>query len=218
MRDAGVFFIASLGLVLAGCPVTQPQNTPVPEKLITDPVTGGGYFLYVSTAYNRNKPAPLIVSCHGTVPFDPAESQVRELKMLAEQHGCVLVCPKLASTDGILGSGSIAALLRDEKLIMSIVGNLHYMYNIDRHNILITGFSGGGFPAYFVGLRHPDTPWKTGIRRRPWRRRSRCTGAKSTPPPSGRSRARRWITCGRPASRSRRKRSPAPATTATRRS
>jgi predicted esterase len=156
MRDAAIFVLVVLALLVTGCPVTQPQNTPVPEKLFTDPGTGGGYFLYVSTAYNRNRPAPLIVSCHGTVPFDPAESQVRELKMLAEQHGAILICPKLTSSDGILGSGSINSLLHDERLIMSMISHMHYLYNIDRHNILITGFSGGGFPAYFVGLRHPD--------------------------------------------------------------
>jgi predicted esterase len=39
---------------------------------------------------------------------------------------------------------------------MSIVGQLQYLYDIDRRNVLMTGFSGGGFPVYFVGLRHPD--------------------------------------------------------------
>lgn len=156
MRDVTLVLLVMLTLLVSGCPVPQPQNTPVPEKLLSDPVTGSGYYLYVSTAYNRNRPAPVIVSCHGTVPFDPADSQVRELKMLAEQHGCILICPKLVGTDGILGNGSVGAMLQDEKIIMGIIGHLNYLYNIDRHNVLITGFSGGGFPVYFVGLRHPD--------------------------------------------------------------
>ncbi len=141
---------------LTGCHVPQPQTTRTKPRLISEPITNGVYYLFVPYTYNRDKPAPLIVTCHGTDPFDVAAHQVGEWKWLAEQHGCILVCPKLTSTDGLLGAGSIGRLLRDERLIMTVIGQLHYLYNIDRKNIMITGFSGGGFPVYFVGLRHPD--------------------------------------------------------------
>lgn len=146
----------ALSACMGGCAVTQPQNTPVQARLITEPETGASYYLYVPSTYRRNKPAPVIVSCHGTDPFDVAAYQTAEWKMLAEQHGCILICPKLTSTDGILGEGSINALLRDERIIMAALSNVQYLYNVDRANILMTGFSGGGFPAYFVALRHPD--------------------------------------------------------------
>jgi len=107
-------------------------------------------------SYRPEKPAPVVVSCHGTDPFDVAGHHVGEWKKLAENHGCILVCPKLTSSDGIFGSGSIGQLLQDEQLIMTVIGQLHYLYNIDRKNMMITGFSGGGFPVYFVGLRHPE--------------------------------------------------------------
>lgn len=142
--------------VLAGCAVPQPQNTRTQPKLMSEPITGSVYYLFVPDTYRKDKPAPLIVSCHGTDPFDVAAHQVGEWKWLAEQHGCILVCPKLRSTDGLFGNGGLHRLLRDERLIMTIIGQLHYLYNIDRRNILMTGFSGGGFPVYFVGLRHPD--------------------------------------------------------------
>ena len=139
-----------------GCAVKQPQNTPVQPRLLVEPVSGRGYYLYVPSTYRRGTPAPLIVSCHGTPPYDVAGHQVGEWKMLAEQFGCILVCPKLTSTDGILGAGAIGQLLRDEREILNIIGLLHYLYDIDRRNVLMTGFSGGGFPVYFVGLRHPN--------------------------------------------------------------
>ena len=149
--------ISLVGLAwLCGCAVPQPQSTQARAKLLTDPVTGRYYYLFVPNTYRRGKPAPVIVSCHGTDPFDTAVLHKGEWKWLAEQHGCILVCPKLVSTDGIFGTGAIGALLEDEKLIMSIIGELHYLYDIDRQNVMITGFSGGGFPVYFVGLRHPD--------------------------------------------------------------
>lgn len=147
--------LAALGLV-AGCAVPQPQLTRTQPKLVNEPITGGVYYLFVPYNYNRDKPAPLIISCHGTDPFDVAAYQVGEWKWLAEQHGCILVCPKLISTDGIFGAGAIGRLLHDERLILTIIGELQYLYNIDRRNVMITGFSGGGFPVYFVGLRHPD--------------------------------------------------------------
>jgi len=157
MRVRACRVLATLSLsVLPGCPVPQPQDTVTEPKLVSEPITGGVYYLFVPYSYRPDKPAPLIVTCHGTDPFDVAARQIGEWKKLAENHGCILICPKLSSTDGIFGAGSISRLLRDERLIMSIIGQLHFLYNIDRKNVLMTGFSGGGFPVYFVGLRHPD--------------------------------------------------------------
>jgi len=159
MMTNDVRFVRILALgwtIVCGCAVTQPQATRTEPKLMVEPLTGGVYYLFVPDGYSHEKPAPLIVSCHGTDPFDVAAYQVGEWKWLAEQHGCILVCPKLQSTDGIFGAGDRWQLLRDERLILSILGQLTYQFNIDRRNILMTGFSGGGFPVYFVGLRHPD--------------------------------------------------------------
>jgi predicted esterase len=62
----------------------------------------------------------------------------------------------LTSTDGLLGAGPTPALLADERRILGAINQVTYLYSIDRRNVMITGFSGGGFPTYFVGLRHPD--------------------------------------------------------------
>ncbi len=141
---------------LAGCAVPQPQNVPGNPTLLIDPVTGRPFYLYVPPRASRPRPAGVIVSCHGTDPFDTAVMHAGEWKWLAWQHGCILVCPKMRSTDGIFGAGAIDQLLDDEKLILSIMSSLHYLYDVDWRNVMITGFSGGGFPTYFVGLRHPD--------------------------------------------------------------
>ncbi len=143
-------------LAAAGCAVPQAQNTPVWQKHEMDPTTGMGYWIYVSSRYNPNTPAPLIISCHGTPPFDVAEHHIREWKMLAEKNGCIVVCPELLATDGLLGNGPVIGMLADEKYILSLISMLGYRYNIDRANVMITGFSGGGFPTYWIGLRHPE--------------------------------------------------------------
>ncbi len=141
---------------LGGCAVTQPQNTPVNQWHEIDPNTGRGFWIYVPSRYHESAPAPLIISCHGTPPYDVAEHHIREWKMLGEQNGCIIVCPELIGTDGLLGDGPIAGMLPDERYILSLISLLGYRYNIDRANVMITGFSGGGFPTYWIGLRHPE--------------------------------------------------------------
>jgi len=151
-------YILLLVLVAAmgGCAVTQPQNTPVRQRHEIDPATGRGFWIYVPSTYRHDRPAPLIISCHGTPPYDVAEHHIREWKMLGEHNGCIIVCPELVATDGLLGDGPIIGMLSCERYILSLISMLGYRYNIDRANVMITGFSGGGFPTYWVGLRHPD--------------------------------------------------------------
>ena len=144
------------GSALGGCAVTQPQNTPVWQWHEVDPATNKGFWIYVASTYREDIPAPLIVSCHGTPPYDVAEHHIREWKYLAEQNGCIVVCPELIATDGLIGDGPIVGMLPNERQILSLVSLLTYRYNIDRGNVMITGFSGGGFPTYWVGLRNPD--------------------------------------------------------------
>jgi len=149
---AGVLVAALLG----GCAVTQPQNTPVQQWREIDPATGRGFWIYVPSTYREQTPVPLIISCHGTPPYDVAEDHIREWKMLGEQNRCIVVCPELIATDGLIGDGPIVGMLSDERYILSLVSLLGYRYNIDRNNVMITGFSGGGFPTYWVGLRNPE--------------------------------------------------------------
>jgi len=141
---------------VAGCAVPQAQNTPSWQRRELDPVTGRAYYIYVPSTYEHSRPSPVIVSCHGTPPYDIAEHHIREWKMLGEQHGCIVVAPELIATDGLIGDGPIVGMLDDERFILSMISLLGYRFNVDRANIMITGFSGGGFPTYWVGLRHPD--------------------------------------------------------------
>ena len=157
-RAAQAMLAALLALLpsIAGCPVPQDQDTPVDQKQYKHPGTGHSYWLYKPSTYRDDTPAPLIISCHGTPPFDVNEHHIREWKMLAEQNGCIVATPNLQATDGIFGDGPVSGMLECEQRIMSLISLLGYQYNIDRGKIMITGFSGGGFPTYWVGLRHPE--------------------------------------------------------------
>ncbi len=147
---------AAMLLWLGGCAVTQDQNTVEQERRLINPTTGKGYWLFVPHSYNHNRPAPVVVTCHGTPPYDVANHHIREWKKICEQQGWICVAPELIATDGIFGDGPVVGMLADERYILSVLSELTYQYNIDRANVMITGFSGGGFPAYWVGLRNPD--------------------------------------------------------------
>jgi len=151
------WLIVTGALCVVGCPV-PPSLELAPKRhwQEVEPTTGGAFFIYEPSTYSDSRPAPVIISCHGTPPFDVAEYHVRTWKALGEQNGCIIIAPVLKGTDGILGDGPLLGMLYDERLILSIISLLTYRYNIDRNNIMITGFSGGGFPTYWVGLRHPD--------------------------------------------------------------
>ncbi len=148
--------LATMWLLLpaGGCAVVD-NPTPVDERYETNPVTGRGYWVYVPLSCQPDHPSPVIITCHGTVPFDVANHHIREWKTIGEQTGCIIVAPELKGTDGILGDGPTHDMLADERHILTLLAALGYRYNLDRANIMITGFSGGGFPTYFVGLRNP---------------------------------------------------------------
>jgi hypothetical protein len=151
------WILTLLALVAApGCPVPQDQNTLVPERMERDPVSGRGYWLFVPRNYDPARAVPLIVTCHGSPPFDVANHHIREWKKLGEDNECIVLAPELGGTDGIIGNGPVAAMKDNESAILSLISMVGYRYNIDAANIMITGFSGGGFPTYWVGLRNPD--------------------------------------------------------------
>ena len=141
--------------LLVGCHIPQAQDTRAWQRREIDRVTNRGHYLFIPDTYNSAKPMPVILSCHGTPPFDVADHHIKMWKKLGEENNCIIVAPELVGTDGLLGDGPINAMLADERLILSIISQLGYRYNVDRANMMITGFSGGGFPTYWVGLRHP---------------------------------------------------------------
>jgi len=151
-----LLLIVAVAALASGCHVPQDQNTPVSERREVDPTTGDGYWIYVPSTYRHDRPAKLIISCHGTPPYDVSNMHIREWKMIGQNYGCIVVAPELQGTDGIIGDGPLVGMLECERRIMSLISVLGYRYNIDLANIMITGFSGGGFPAYWVGLRHPE--------------------------------------------------------------
>lgn len=142
-----------------GCPVTQPQQTPVDAKRVTESGAGRGYWLYVPSYYDGSRRWPLVITLHGTHGWDSSRAQIKEWKHLAEQQGFLVAAPDLKSVQGI------APVVRqlwyndvrsDEEAILALAEELCQKYSIEEGRILLTGFSAGGYPMYYAGLRSPD--------------------------------------------------------------
>ena len=149
--------VAVLGLSGgSGCVVFETLEG---VELVTEPQTGGQYYLYVPTTYDAEKAWSLVVTCHGTEPYDTAPRQIKEWKALAETKRFIVVAPKLEGTQGDFPPPppkQIARQRRDERLILSVVNHVRGSRNIAADRIFLTGWSAGGYAVMFTGLRHPD--------------------------------------------------------------
>ncbi|MDY6912855.1 MAG: alpha/beta hydrolase-fold protein [Planctomycetota bacterium] len=153
-----LLFILPMVAFMAGCPVTQSQDTPVSAMHLTETQTGGKYWLYVPSYYDKERDWPLVVTLHGTYGWDGAKRQVNEWKYLAEQRGLIVASPQLRSVQGILPVIKglwFEDLKKDERMILSVVDDVSREYNVKPGLVLLTGFSAGGYPLYYTGLRNP---------------------------------------------------------------
>jgi len=144
---------------LTGCQVPINPKLPAPTRLVTEPFTEGKYYLYVPSDYNPEQRWPLVVTCHGTVPWDIAKFQVDEWSPLAEDKGFLVLAPKLKGTHGDFlppPEKQIERQRADERLILAAVTHVKAGYNIATDQVFITGWSAGGYAVLFTGLRHPD--------------------------------------------------------------
>lgn len=150
-----VLTLSLVGL-LGGCYV-PPSDTPVEPYLLTEPTTRTRYWVYKPSYYTADRDWPLVVTLHGTNPWDTMRKQIYAWKGAAERHGLVVVAPYLRSTQGILPvvpSVWRRQLADDERAVLAVMEDVNSRLHIDLDSVLLTGFSAGGFPLYYVGLRH----------------------------------------------------------------
>lgn len=145
-------------ILAAGCPVAM-QRVPGDTELLSEPVTGYGYYLYIPSWHRSDRTWPLVVTCHGTKPYDSAWQQIHEWRGLAERLGLIVVAPKLkaVSSVGLVSTGrQLSAQQQDEQAILNIVRRTISAFNINPNWVFLTGWSGGAYDVYYVGLRNPQ--------------------------------------------------------------
>jgi predicted esterase len=115
------------------------------------------YYMYIPKAYTPKKKWPLIVSAPGTFPFDSPTGTRDAWIDAAEKYGFIICCPDFKSATGLLDpKGDQAKLASDDKNVVAILQELRARYSLNPDGVAITGWSGGGFPAHYIGLHHPD--------------------------------------------------------------
>jgi len=158
--------------VLGGCPVTQDQQTPVEPTVLR--AGEHKYWLYVPSTYTPDREWPMVVTLHGTFGFDDGGAQIREWKRLAEDNGLIVAAPALKSVQGILPvikSMWHRDLETDERAVLAVMDDVQANYRIGTYTtnpkprrglpttrpaVLLSGFSAGGYPMYYIGLRNPE--------------------------------------------------------------
>lgn len=148
--------------MVAGCPYVPP-DTHHPHLEVTEPTTGARYWLYVPSYYSDSRDWPLVITLHGTNPWDGRTRQILEWKDTAESRGLIVVAPALKSTQGYMPAipsvwyATEKDLLHDERVVLGVLDHVRRNYRIDPASVLLTAFSSGGFPLYYVGLRNPTS-------------------------------------------------------------
>ncbi|MHC4983539.1 MAG: hypothetical protein ACYTF6_10315 [Planctomycetota bacterium] len=143
---------------VSGCPVWQSQDVPVPATYEKEKTTFTNYWLYVPADYSDEKEWPLVVTLHGTIPYDTCKRQIDEWKKLAEDKQFIVVAPRLHSTQGILPvipKHWFEDLQRDEEAILAVIDEMCKTYRIAEDCIMLHAFSAGGYPLYYTGLHNP---------------------------------------------------------------
>jgi phospholipase/carboxylesterase len=149
--------VAMTPALLCGCFPGVP-DTPYQSLHAREPKTGAAYTFYVPSFYSKDRDWPLVIPLHGTYGFDSPDMQVQAWKDQAEKHGLIVAAPALESVQGILpvpGGVRQKELEADERIILAVIDDISSKYRIDRQSVMMTGFSAGGYPLYFVGLRNP---------------------------------------------------------------
>ncbi len=143
-----------------GCTGLPKDESGVRYMKEIEPETGAEYYLAVPSKHDPKKKWTLVVTCHGTPPWDTALQQIGRWGSFAEGKGFVVVAPVLKGTASdnpfISPDVQIRRQEHDERVILSLVERLRPAFNIDPTRVFLTGWSGGAYAVLYTGLRHPD--------------------------------------------------------------
>ncbi len=143
---------------LTGCPVGL-NRVPGDTELLRDKDTGAKYYLYIPSWHNNEQTWPVIVTCHGTNPWDTAWAQIHEWRRLAEKYGLIVIAPVLEGVNSeqtLSVKSQLRRQRRDERVILSVVHKTIMSLNGDPNRVYMVGWSGGGYAVYYTGLRNPQ--------------------------------------------------------------
>jgi len=114
-------------------------------------VSGLPPLIVAPEALDLDRPAPLIIALHGY--GDHAENYPRLWGGAAERMGAILAVPFGARR---VGTGRAWGDVDEAETILELtLEAVKERYEVDEEQIVLTGFSQGGFMAMALGVRHP---------------------------------------------------------------
>jgi poly(3-hydroxybutyrate) depolymerase len=143
-------------LLVAGTAAAADRDWPVGKVVHkTSKAHGRPWSLYVPPKYSPRSSWPLVVSSHGR--DGTGKGEMGQWVPLAREHGFLVACPDMCSaTVNRPPRSELPAAVEDEQVLLSIVEEVKERFRINPRAVMVTGFSGGGNPSYWTGLRHPD--------------------------------------------------------------
>ena len=121
------------------------------------------YALFVPTAYDKAKKAPLVVALHGLGSNPQQIMRYRGLTDLAEKYGYVVTAPMGYNSGGWYGARfgkrktdpeNLSEL--SEKDVMNVLELVRKDHTIDPDRIYLMGHSMGGGGTWHLGIKYPD--------------------------------------------------------------
>lgn len=107
------------------------------------------WYLYVPASYKPGVPMPLVITSAGR--GGTGKGEIRGWDNLAQKHKFIV-----ASPDMDVASGRGQSIEGDEKVILEIYDYITQRFTVDKKSVMVTGFSGGGIPTYYMGSRYPE--------------------------------------------------------------
>src|SRR5207253_374934 len=103
---------------------------------------------------------PMVVSFHGTRPFDDARPQVREWQQEADRYGFIVIAPELRTCTCFMQfpmrDPGLPYVQADERATLAILDDVCRHTNADPEHVLSTSWSSGGYLSHYMVNHHPD--------------------------------------------------------------
>jgi pimeloyl-ACP methyl ester carboxylesterase len=132
-------------------PSTGPIAHPVEEPFRHVGECGDEYFGFVPDTYDPSAPMPLLVWMHGC--GGEAEGDAWNVGSYTPEPGHGWLTLSLGGRDG----GCWNPLAESENLVMAALADFEAHFDVDRHRVMLAGYSSGGDLAYRTGFRHSST-------------------------------------------------------------
>ncbi len=147
----GALFALSLGVAIAAEPPLKAGSVlHRTSKKHRHP-----WSIYVPSSYSPRASMPLVLSSHGR--GGQGRKEINQWIGHAKKYGFIVACPDMCTaTVNRPPTSNLRPEQEDDEVLLSIIEEISEHFRVNRRAVMITGFSGGGNPSYYTGLRHPD--------------------------------------------------------------